>query len=151
MLGFVKKTTGYSKVAYIGHSMGTTTMFYLMATDYARFVEDVCIFIALAPVVRLSGTASPAVLSFGNAIRPIKRSLEQWNIYEIFTSNRFTNWVMRVGCGYIPDFCYMGLMLFADKNVQATNHKRFQVFMGHFPAGSSLYVLLHFFQIFRNR
>lgn len=117
MIGFVKKETKSSKVAYIGHSMGTTTIFYQMATDYARFREDVSIYIALAPVVRLSGTASPAVLSFGNVIRPIRRNCELWNIYEIFTSNRFTNWAMRFVCGYMPDICYMGLMLFADKNV----------------------------------
>jgi lysosomal acid lipase/cholesteryl ester hydrolase len=34
-LAFVKEKTGAPKVAYIGHSMGTTTMFYLMATNYA--------------------------------------------------------------------------------------------------------------------
>ena len=117
MIGFVKKTTQTYKVAYIGHSMGTTTMFYQMATDYARVREDVSIYVALAPVVRLSGTASPAVLSFGNVIRPIARNCELWNIYEIFTSNWFTDFMMRFLCGYIPDLCYMGLMLFADKNV----------------------------------
>ena len=51
MLGFIKQTTGSQRVAYVGHSMGTTAMFYLMSTDYARFREDVSIYIALAPVV----------------------------------------------------------------------------------------------------
>ena len=125
MLGFVKKTTRTYKVAYVGHSMGTTTMFYHMATDYARFEEDVSIFVALAPVVRLSGTVSPAVLTFGNAIGPIQTNCELWNLYEILTSNRFTNAMLRFFCGYVPDICYMGLMLFADKNVQSTNHERF--------------------------
>ena len=35
MLSFVKNEKGWAgKIPYLGHSMGTTAMFYLQATDF---------------------------------------------------------------------------------------------------------------------
>ena len=34
ILKYITLKTGKAKIAYIGHSMGTTAMFYLFATDY---------------------------------------------------------------------------------------------------------------------
>ena len=105
--------------------MGTTAMFYLMATDYTTFKEHVSVYVALAPVAKLSATSSPLVRTFGNNIGPIKRSLELYNIYEMFTFNWFTHGVVWLTCGFIPDFCYTGLLLSTDKDYLSSNHKRF--------------------------
>ena len=128
--------------------MGTTAMFYLMATDYATFKEHVSVYVALAPVAKLSATSSLLVRTFGNTIGPIKHSLELYNIYEMFTFNWFTHCVVWLTCGFIPDFCYTGLLLSTDKDYLSSNHKRFQAFMGHFPNGTSLWTLIHFVQLF---
>lgn len=57
-IDFVREKTGAEKLTYIGHSQGTTQMFYGLATDHDFWVERINLFIALAPVVNLSNTDS---------------------------------------------------------------------------------------------
>ena len=64
MLTFIKSTTGASKVAYVGHSMGTTAMFYLMAKNYNYFKESVSVFVAVAPATKITTTSSPVIRWF---------------------------------------------------------------------------------------
>ena len=54
MLDYVKKVTRYEKVAYIGHSMGTTLLFRLAATQPDYVEESISTFIAIAPVLLLN-------------------------------------------------------------------------------------------------
>jgi predicted alpha/beta hydrolase len=64
MIELVKKQTDRRKISYIGHSMGTTQMFYALTTDRKKYLEDsLNLFIALAPVTRLDHTRSK-LLSF---------------------------------------------------------------------------------------
>lgn len=53
----IKEVTGNKKVAYIGLSQGTTQMFYALAQDSDWFKEHMSIFVALAPVTKLSEDA----------------------------------------------------------------------------------------------
>lgn len=46
------------KVAYVGHSMGTTAMFYALATNHQAIQEMCSVFIALAPVVEVTNSPS---------------------------------------------------------------------------------------------
>jgi pimeloyl-ACP methyl ester carboxylesterase len=50
---FVRSKTGNQKVAWIGHSQGTTQMFYAIANNEAFWKERLSIFVALAPVTKL--------------------------------------------------------------------------------------------------
>ena len=55
---YITELTGYPKLAYIGHSQGTTQMFYGLAHNEAYFAEKVNLFVALAPVTKISHTKS---------------------------------------------------------------------------------------------
>lgn len=57
-IDFVRKMTGVEKLTYIGHSQGTTQMFYALATDHDFWEKRLNLFVALAPVVGLSNTDS---------------------------------------------------------------------------------------------
>lgn len=46
------------KVAYIGHSQGTTQMFYGLATNQDLFADKISVFAALGPVLELSHVKS---------------------------------------------------------------------------------------------
>lgn len=50
--------TEKSKVIYVGHSQGTTTMFALLSSN-PSYNDKISIFAALAPVVYFSHTTSP--------------------------------------------------------------------------------------------
>jgi pimeloyl-ACP methyl ester carboxylesterase len=44
--------SGRPKITYIGHSQGTSQMFYALSTNEDSIASKVNLFIALAPVVR---------------------------------------------------------------------------------------------------
>ena len=50
MIDFIKVETKYSKVAFIGHSMGTTIMFYLSVRQPEWVEKSISVFVALAPI-----------------------------------------------------------------------------------------------------
>ena len=54
-IDYVLATTGLQKLAYVGHSEGTTQMFMGSSLMPKYFASKVNIFIALAPVARLAG------------------------------------------------------------------------------------------------
>ena len=58
MIDFVRRKTGIDKLTYIGHSQGTTQMFYALATHHEFWKKRLNLFVALAPVVHLKSTDS---------------------------------------------------------------------------------------------
>lgn len=55
---YVRKHTGHKRVAYVGHSQGTTTMFQLLSAQ-PKYNDIVKPFVALAPVVYLTKIRMP--------------------------------------------------------------------------------------------
>ena len=61
---FVREKTRAKKITYIGHSQGTTQMFYGLSTNCDFWTERINLFVALAPVVDLSNTQSTFIRWF---------------------------------------------------------------------------------------
>ena len=61
MFKYIKAITGADKVGFIALSMGTTAGYYWMSKDYEAFKKHVSVFIALAPITRISASTSPLV------------------------------------------------------------------------------------------
>ena len=53
----VRELSGNDKITYIGHSQGTTQMFYALAHNQAKLLEKVNLFAALAPVTVITAKA----------------------------------------------------------------------------------------------
>ena len=51
VIQYIIQETNHPKVAYIGHSQGTTQMFYGLATNEDFFADKVSVFMALGPVL----------------------------------------------------------------------------------------------------
>ena len=64
------KLSGQEKVTYVGHSQGTTQMFYALTQDEPKIMSKVNLFVALAPIVRPSH-------SFFTGIQTIVKHLEE--------------------------------------------------------------------------
>jgi pimeloyl-ACP methyl ester carboxylesterase len=58
MVDKVLECTKASKLAYIGHSMGTTVMFYAMTTEPDYIKKKISLFVALGPVAKLKNCNS---------------------------------------------------------------------------------------------
>jgi len=56
MIDYVLKESNQNKLAYVGHSQGTTQMFTALAEDFDDLREKVSCFVALAPITYLGGS-----------------------------------------------------------------------------------------------
>ena len=102
-------------MAYVGHSMGSTALYYLMAKDYSLVKENVSIAVALAPAAKITATSSPIIRWVASQVIELQKMAELFNMYEVVSSNKFTNGLMYFFCGYIPEVCYLGMVLLTDK------------------------------------
>ena len=50
MIDYIKELTRSKKVAFVGHSMGTTIMFYLAVRQPEWVEKSISVFVALAPI-----------------------------------------------------------------------------------------------------
>lgn len=54
VITYIRKVTAQQKIAYIGHSQGTSEMYYALATNEDFFADKISVFIALGPVMKLT-------------------------------------------------------------------------------------------------
>ena len=84
-IDYIRKTTGQPKISYIGHSQGTTQMFYGLATNEEYFKERLNCFIALAPAIRLDNSD---IANFLNVLARfdwfLESKLAEVGIHELF-------------------------------------------------------------------
>jgi pimeloyl-ACP methyl ester carboxylesterase len=79
----VIEKTSVEKVTYVGHSQGTTQMFYALSTETkAKVFKMVNLYVALAPVARLNG-ADWKLRTLCSQISKIHYVLDHCNIYRI--------------------------------------------------------------------
>jgi len=65
-IDYVTASTGHSKVVYVGHSQGTTQMFYALAHNEAYFANKVSLFLAFGPVMALNHASSDLLVFIAN-------------------------------------------------------------------------------------
>lgn len=61
MFESIKERTGQKKLGYVGHSMGTTSMFYSLVRDQPYIQETISVFIALGPATKIAHTSSALI------------------------------------------------------------------------------------------
>lgn len=61
MFDKVTDVTGVEKLSYIGHSQGTTQMFYALAETQEYIASKVNVFVAFAPITKIANTDSEAL------------------------------------------------------------------------------------------
>ena len=103
-IGFIKKETGYPKVAYIGNSQGSSQMFYALACNNDWYKDNMSIFIALCPVIKPGVNDNiPSALKIGNS-KTLRLVLRALKIEEFPAKSKTTNkfyWALqRIYPGY---------------------------------------------------
>lgn len=140
--------TGVSKVAYVGHSQGTSQMYAALATQHDWFKERVSIFVSLGSVTRLDHMTSDLLkllITTDIAIPTIKAL----GIVEMFPSDYLTKPTFILLCGTLPWVCKFGSALVADADPRVDDTLYARNYFGHFPSGSSLKCLEHYAQIYK--
>ena len=100
----VRNVTKLDKITYVGHSQGTTQMFYsLLGKKQAWFKERVNLFVALAPVTQLAHQAAKPLTVLVFIMKPLIKVLNWLHVYS--ACGRGEQEVYEVVCAYSPETC----------------------------------------------
>ncbi|NXX70860.1 LIPK Lipase, partial [Spizella passerina] len=141
MISFIEQKTGQKQLYYIGHSQGTTIGFIAFST-MPELAQKIKVFIALSPVTTVIFSQSPfrklSVFS-DSGLKELfgtREFLPHTALGEVVLS-RFCS------CSKVCKHILASIFGFNWKN---TNMSRFDVYMGHNPAGSSVQNIIHWLQ-----
>ena len=147
-IDYTLKATGASKLTYIGHSQGTTQMYYALTKMEDTLKEKVNLFIAFAPVVTLKNTKDGAMKTAAENSAIFELMIKKFGMWELFgtTWKNFQHGL----CGKMPFFCVIGEI--AETNAQSEYNVAERVLAGEgkFPQPGSWKELIHFTQLQRS-
>ena len=149
VLDYIIMETGYDKVAYIGHSQGTTQMFYALATFQEEMIDKVAVYVALGPVTQITKCGSPF---FQNIADDYETYLNLWTFFdqwEFMPDNWMNSTQAHYECGIVPWYCMWLETFFINTDPLADDPDRFTVYMDHQPNGSPTRSVLHYAQQMR--
>jgi pimeloyl-ACP methyl ester carboxylesterase len=141
---YVLKTTGVKNASWIGHSEGTTQMFYSLSKYPEYWADKLNLFVSLAPVTAISHSTSEFLQYISKAEKQILGVANFLGIYEIlgpFTADAFSKI-----CYPLPYFCKLMEGYVLTENPKYDDSDRFTVSMGHLPSGASTQSIAHYGQ-----
>lgn len=144
VISHIQENTGDQKVAYIGHSQGTTQMFYSLAWDPEYHAENTSLFVALGPVTKLPNARADLLRFTVDNYDLVAKSFDLLNVDSVMEASSKAG--MDVICMVLPQVCLATSKLLFTDNISYDDRDRFAVYMGHMPNGSPVKSLLHFAQ-----
>jgi len=149
IIEFIRSSTGQEKIAYIGHSQGTSQMFSALTENIEWFRARINIFLAWAPVARLDHCKSGLFNLLSKDDEPIIL-MQDLGMDELFPANQKSYNTYSTLCYVWTEFCDFTTSLTLDEDPYVENQERLPVARSHEPSGTSLKTLLHFSQIIKN-
>ncbi|XP_008836072.1 gastric triacylglycerol lipase isoform X2 [Nannospalax galili] len=143
-IDFIVEKTKQEKIHYVGHSQGTTIGFSAFSTN-PTLADKIKRFYALAPVATLKYAESPLVelkhiplfllkLIFGN------KNFLPHNFFDQFLGTEVCS------RQFLDHLCSNALFIFCGFDRQNLNTSRFDIYLAHNPAGTSVQDILHWGQ-----
>jgi pimeloyl-ACP methyl ester carboxylesterase len=149
MIDFIRRKTGKSKISYVGHSQGTTQLFSALTYNTEFMTSRINSFAALGPVTNLENVASGFVKFMADY--KIDILLQSRNVHELFNNQDAVAKFQNVICKYAKFFCTGVLDMISDKNPKYNDMDRFQVWLNHYPSGSSSRSVQHLAESVRSK
>ncbi len=132
------------KLIYIGHSQGTCMLFSGLTLRPQYYKEKLKLFIALAPVARISNMQSTFLKSLETL--QVDKFMSSTGQYELFPDNSYNNSSFQsLISKSFPSLSHLAIDLISDNNSEVNNNP-LDVYLSHYPSGTSLKSMLHFLQ-----
>jgi pimeloyl-ACP methyl ester carboxylesterase len=131
---YISTFTGQS-INYIGHSQGTAIMFEALARRDPVILGSLEKYFALGPIGWVNHVTSP-ILTDASKLKIGEIVFELDGKKFMFTNNA-TREFLELDCEYLDVTCIESLKELADFHPDVDNTKRMDVFVGHYPAGTS--------------
>lgn len=112
-------------------------MFAGLALNEDFFADKVSIFVALGPVLELTHCKSNLLWFVAENDGLLVDTCDLLGFYEFFPANWIDTGAMRLICGTIPALCRFGAFLIVDEDTSEDDSDRLDVYLGHFPSGTS--------------
>lgn len=120
-------------------------MFWGLSDKDKQWEERVNVFIALAPVTRLTNTKSELFKWISPLSNIFRAAVYEIHVYSILGS--LSNFATKETCAIFPSFCQFAESFLITQDPSLDDKDRFQVYMGHFPAGASVQSIVHYGQM----
>ncbi|KAL0883487.1 hypothetical protein ABMA27_016855 [Loxostege sticticalis] len=150
-IDFILEKTGKENLSAIGHSMGTSIA-YILGSTRPEYNQKISVFISLAPIAYLTHV-SPAVKATVKLWPAIKLFFQSLGYEEVLQNNSTATELIQFICtqGELSyDICWKGVAsALAGDDPEEMEEQFFDVFIRHFPAGTSRKTFGHFVQIAR--
>ena len=131
---YINNVTG-QKIHYVGHSQGTVIMFTALARRDPVILQYLKTFIALGPVAYVNHATSPVVNLID--MTNIGGFIILLNGNEFLFLDQTTRYQLELLCTTTTATCVETLKLISDYHPDVDNNKRLNIYVGHFPAGTS--------------
>jgi len=123
-LEYITAITGFEKHAYVGHSQGTSQLFYALSHNESYYASKISIFVALGPVMQITHCESQLLDFVMLHDTLLIDTCELFGIYDLFPANWFITGAMDLICGNIPGLCEIAISLVADENTDEDDESR---------------------------
>mmetsp|Transcript_14661 Transcript_14661/g.24981 ORF Transcript_14661/g.24981 Transcript_14661/m.24981 type:complete len:275 (+) Transcript_14661:632-1456(+) len=147
---FALNSTAEEKLTYIGHSQGTTQMFFALAENEDYLKERVNLFIALAPVIRLSNAKDGLLGYVSDHESYVESALSKLGIHDLFSHDWDRRYGFKMICNVIPFLCSTGKYFFITSQTDYNDQSRINISSSKFPGGTSVKQLIHFAQLIKD-
>ncbi|XP_077292787.1 lipase 3-like [Arctopsyche grandis] len=147
MIEHILKTTGQSKLHYIGHSQGTTS-FFVMASEHPEMNEKILSMQAMGPAVHMIHAKSSVIKLAPYADR-LETLLSVLGIHEFLPNTNLTTTLGDLYCteeSKLLPVCTNILFILCGYSPDQLNVTMLPVYFGHTPAGSSVRQPVHYAQ-----
>eukprot|EP00742_Colponemidia_sp_Colp-10_P002746 GILJ01002936.1.p1 GENE.GILJ01002936.1~~GILJ01002936.1.p1 ORF type:complete len:423 (-),score=58.58 GILJ01002936.1:189-1457(-) len=150
IVNYVLKVNTGPRLAYVGHSQGTTQMFAAL-TIHDWLPSKLYSFSALAPAVFVGNQWS--ILIKALASTHADQFFKLIGMKEFLPSTPFLRYLAAILCKDLPDACESIVFLLCGKDTSPMhnlNTTRLPVYYAHTPAGTSVVNMAHWAQIVRS-
>ncbi|KAK4298232.1 hypothetical protein Pmani_029415 [Petrolisthes manimaculis] len=148
VIDYVLTTTEHSKLAYVGHSMGTT-MFFAFLSSRPEYANKIRVMFGLAPVARVDHTKSTVLRDIAYRYRTLEDLFEVLHGYEFLPHNELViKWTEEL-C--TPEHTKELICLSAIFRLTGIDYPQFNLtwlptILSHTPEGTSIRTMAHYAQ-----
>ena len=124
-------------------------MFYAISDNQEFWKERLNLWVALAPVTKLDHCKSLLMQELSKFESLVESTLNFLHVYDLLGGPASAG--TKIACGTFPWICQFGEGFLITQNPTLDDPERFQVYMGHFPAGASTQSLMHYAQMLKSK
>ena len=106
-IDYILEETHQEKIAYIGHSQGTSQMFYGLSEQAAYFKDKLSLFVALGPVTKIPNEQCEAISLASTIYDTLATAAHTFGMNVMLDSNWASSEATKLFCtnGPLQDFC----------------------------------------------